>query len=138
MMMKLWRKLGIDKMLKSAYNKGTIMCGISAGAICWYEYGHSDSMSFYNPKKWKYICVKGLGLIKGTVCPHYDGQTGTKKRKNDFQNMIKKIGGLGIGIENCCAIKFTNNAAEIIKSKSSAKAFQIYKQNKKILVKGIV
>jgi dipeptidase E len=50
-MMKIWRKLGIDQMLRAAYKKGTILTGISAGAICWFEYGHSDSMSFYHPKK---------------------------------------------------------------------------------------
>ena len=42
MMMRLWRRLGVDKLLKSAYEKGTILAGISAGSICWFDSGHSD------------------------------------------------------------------------------------------------
>jgi dipeptidase E len=48
-MMRLWRRLGVDKLLKAAYENGTVLAGISAGSICWFESGHSDSMSFYNP-----------------------------------------------------------------------------------------
>lgn len=64
-MMKLWRRLGVDKLLKTAWQIGIVLCGISAGSICWFESGHSDSMSFYNPKKWKYINVHGLGFLRG-------------------------------------------------------------------------
>ena len=71
-MMRLWRRLGVDKLLKQAWRNGTVLCGISAGSICWFESGHSDSMSFYSPKNWKYINVQGLGFIKGIHCPHYD------------------------------------------------------------------
>ena len=88
-MMKLWRKLGVDEILKQAWKKGIVMCGLSAGSICWFDSGHSDSMSFYNPKKWKYINVKSLGLIKGIHCPHYNSETLGKKRKSEFMKMIQ-------------------------------------------------
>ena len=91
-MMKLWRRLGVDKLLKTAWQRGIVLCGLSAGSICWFESGHSDSMSFYNPKKWKYINVHGLGFIKGIHCPHYNSQTLGVPRKNHFRKMIKKIG----------------------------------------------
>ncbi|MGH9703455.1 MAG: Type 1 glutamine amidotransferase-like domain-containing protein, partial [Candidatus Acidiferrales bacterium] len=71
-MMRLWRRLGVDNFLRRAYRKGIVLSGISAGAICWFDSGHSDSMSFYNPRKWEYINVKGLGLVKGIHCPHYN------------------------------------------------------------------
>jgi dipeptidase E len=74
-MMRVWRRLGIDKLLKKAYENGTVLCGISAGSICWFDSGHSDSMSFYSPKNWKYTNVRGLGLIRGIHCPHYNGTT---------------------------------------------------------------
>src|ERR1700756_6648 len=57
-MMHVWRRLGVDKLLWSAYENGTVLSGISAGSICWFDSGHSDSMSFYNPRKWKYINVR--------------------------------------------------------------------------------
>ncbi len=49
-MMRIWRRLGVDKLLKSAYLRGTVLSGISAGSICWFDSGHSDSLSFYNPR----------------------------------------------------------------------------------------
>jgi dipeptidase E len=41
-MMTIWRKLGVDAILKKAWEKGIVVTGISAGAICWFDYGHSD------------------------------------------------------------------------------------------------
>jgi dipeptidase E len=75
LMMRVWRGLGVDKLLKLAYKNGTVLSGISAGSICWFDSGHSDSMSFYNPRKWKYINVRGIGLIHGIHCPHYNSMT---------------------------------------------------------------
>ena len=69
LMMRVWRRLGVDALLKAAYEKGTVLSGISAGAICWFDSGHSDSMSFYNPGDWNYINVKGLGSSKGSYAP---------------------------------------------------------------------
>jgi dipeptidase E len=132
-MMKLWRLLGVNKLLKSAYNNGTILCGISAGAICWFEYGHSDSMSFYNPNDWNYIRVKGLGLLKGLLCPHFDGQTRGTKRKKSFSQMIKKMGGLGIAIDNQAAIIFCNDSFRVIHSKKDSKAYKLFKKDEKII-----
>lgn len=128
MMMRLWRRLGVDKLLHSAYKNGTVLCGISAGSICWFDSGHSDSMSFYNPRKWKYINVRGLGLIKGIHCPHFNGMTGGVRRRKNFRKMIRKTGGMGIAIENNCAIEFVNGRFyRVINSKSRARAYRVYK-----------
>jgi len=133
-MMKVWRKSGVDKILKQAYNKGIVLSGLSAGSVCWFNSGHSDSMSFYNPKNWEYINVKGLGLIKGVHCPHYNGGKIGMPRKKNFQNMIKKIGGFGIAIEDNCAIEFIDSKYfKIITSKPSAGAYKIYKKHGKII-----
>lgn len=137
MMMKLWRKLGIDKILMFAYKKGTVLCGISAGSICWFESGHSDSMSFYDPKNWDYINVKGLGLIEGVHCPHYDSHTYNRRRKNDFHKMMKKFGVIGIAIDNNCAITFVDGKYKVINSKKSAGAYTVYKKSGKLISKEI-
>jgi len=50
-MLKLWRKLGVDKILAVAYKKGIVLSGVSAGAICWFKYGHSDSEKFNNSQE---------------------------------------------------------------------------------------
>ncbi len=133
MMMKLWRKLGVDKLLKKAWEQGTVMCGASAGSICWFDSGHSDSMSYYNPKKWEYINVKALGFLKGIHCPHYDSETLGIKRKKNFQTMIQKIGGMGIAIDNDCAIAYLDDEVRVLSSKPSAKAYRVYKKKGKVV-----
>ena len=138
MMMRLWRRLGVDRLLKAAYENGTVLSGISAGSICWFDSGHSDSMSFYNPRKWKYVNVKGLGLIRGIHCPHYNGMTRGVPRRKDFQDMIRKIGGVGIAIENNCAIEFIDGQLyKVIRSKSYARAYKVYKQGRQVVAEQI-
>lgn len=136
-MMKLWRKLGVDKLLKQALDQGIVLSGISAGSICWFESGHSDSMSFYNPKKWRYINVKGLGFLKGIHCPHYNSKTLGILRKNNFKNMIKKTGGFGIAIDENCAIEFVGDKFKVITSKNYAKAYKVFKKKGKVISKSI-
>ena len=128
-MMRLWRRLGVDQILKAAYQRGIVLSGISAGAICWFDSGHSDSLSFYNPESWRYINVKGLGLIPGVHCPHYNGRTRGVPRRKDFQEMIRRVGGAGIAIQNNCAIEFVDGRfyRVITLSKDRARAYRVFK-----------
>lgn len=126
-MMRLWRRLGVDKMLKKAYEKGTIMCGLSAGSICWYEGGHSDSMSYYNPEKWEYIRVTGLGFIKGTHCPHFDSETLGIKRRDSFISMMKKHPGIGLAVDDHAAILFQDDQYKVLSCKKGAGAYKLFK-----------
>ncbi|MFD5269621.1 Type 1 glutamine amidotransferase-like domain-containing protein [Streptomyces sp. NPDC058335] len=64
----VWRTHGVDRLLTEAYGRGTLLCGISAGANCWAEGSHSDS--FGPPAH----LPDGLGLLPGSVCPHYDSE----------------------------------------------------------------
>ena len=134
LMMRLWRRLGVDKLLIAAYQKGTVLSGISAGAICWFESGHSDSMSFYNHKNWKYINVKGLGLIEGIHCPHYNSMTRGVPRRKHFREMIRKTGGIGIAIENNCAMEFIDGRFyRVIVSKDYARAYRVRKRGGEVV-----
>jgi dipeptidase E len=136
--MRVWRGLGVDKLLKSAYEKGTVLSGISAGSICWFDSGHSDSMSFYNSRKWKYINVRGMGLVHGTHCPHYNSSTQGLPRRRDFQNLIRKTGGLGIAIDNNCAIEFIDGRFyRVISSRRYSRAYRVYKRGGKAVAEQI-
>jgi dipeptidase E len=138
MMMRLWRHLGVDNLLVSAYENGTVLSGISAGSICWFDSGHSDSMSFYNPRKWKYINVRGLELIKAIHCPHYNGMTRGVPRRKHFRDMIRKTGGIGIALENNCAIEFIDSRLyKVISSKSNARAYRVYKSGGEVVAEQI-
>lgn len=128
LMMRVWRRLGVDTLLRVAYEKGTVLSGISAGAICWFESGHSDSMSFYDPQDWNYINVKSLGFVRGIYCPHYNGRTRGVPRRKDFRDMIRKIGGVGIAVENNCAIEFIDGRFyRVLRSKPGARAYRVYR-----------
>jgi len=135
LMMRVWRRLGVDRCLRVAYESGTVLAGMSAGAICWFDSGHSDSMSFYQPRKWKYINVRGLGLLKGIHCPHFNSMTLGVPRRCHFQEMILKTGGIGIAIENNCAIEFIDEQFyKVISSRSYANAYRVRKSRGKVVV----
>jgi dipeptidase E len=137
-MLRVWRRLGVDTLLKAAYNQGIVLSGISAGSICWFDSGHSDSMAFYDPRKWNYINVKGLGLIRGIHCPHYNGRTNGVPRRKDFRDMIAKTGGTGIAIENNCAIEFINGRSyRVISSKPRGHAYRLFKNHGAVIAKQI-
>ncbi len=137
-MMRVWRRLGVDKLLRQAYQCGTVLAGISAGAICWFDSGHSDSMSFSNPRKWKYVNVKGLGLIPGIHCPHYNSRTLGVPRRKHFREMIGKTGGMGIALENNCAIEFIDGRSyRVITSKDYAHAYRVYKEDGRVVAEQI-
>jgi dipeptidase E len=138
MMMRLWRRLGVDELLKTAYESGTVLAGVSAGSICWFDSGHSDSMSFYNPRKWRYIKVKGLGFVKGIHCPHYDSTTLGIPRRKHFREMIHKSGGIGIAIENNCAVEFHDGRCfRVINANRKARAYRVYKSGGKVVAEQI-
>lgn len=133
-MMRRWRFLGVDKILKKAYDRGAVMCGISAGSICWFEFGHSDSMSSYSPDDWEYIKVRGLGWIKGIHCPHYDSDTLGVPRRESFQQMMEQQGGIGIALDDNCALEVIDgNFFKILTSKAGAGAYKIYRERGKVI-----
>jgi len=137
-MMRVWRRLGVDKLLRAAYEDGIVLAGISAGAICWFDSGHSDSMSFYNPRNWRYINVKGLGLVNGVHCPHYNSRTRGVPRRKAFREMIRKIGGIGIALENNCAIEFIDGRFyRVFSSKGDSRAYRVYKSRGEVVAEQI-
>ena len=136
-MMNLWRRLHVDMMLRTAFKRGVVLSGLSAGSICWFDAGHSDSISYYNPKKWNYIRVTGLGLIKGIHCPHFESATRRRKRKGAFIEMMKGIREVGIAIEGKCAMEVVNNGYRIIQAAKGASAYRIFSKNRAVEVRKI-
>jgi dipeptidase E len=121
-MMRIWRSSGTDRILRQAYEKGIVLTGLSAGAICWFRWGNSDSRKLTNPNA-DLIRVSGLGLINALYCPHYDIE---KDRKPDLKKMMKKVSGVAIAVENCCAFEIVDDKYRIISSRPSANAYKVY------------
>ncbi len=126
-MMKIWRKYSVDKVLKQAHAKGIVLAGLSAGSICWFEWGNSDSLRIKNPKA-GFIKVSGIGLIKSLHCPHFDVE---KDRRSEIKNTMRKNPGVCIALDNCCALEVIDDSYRIISSKDTANAYKVYWNNNK-------
>ncbi len=119
-MMKKWRLLGIDKMLSAAYKQGKVLCGASAGSICWFEYGVSDSLHFYNEQETKYIKVKGLGILDGVHCPHFKSRTDDNKhRTKGLKEVMMRSKGKCLAVPDGSAVVIENGKMKSIGLKES-------------------
>ena len=121
-MLKIWRKTGTDRILMKAYERGIVLSGVSAGAICWFRYGSSDSRKL-SRKGGKLMRVRGLGFVDATYCPHYDME---KDRKPHVKSMMRKAKGVALTFDNCSAIEIVDGDFRIISSKKNAKAYKAY------------
>jgi len=72
-MLAVWRVHQLDRILRAAWQAGVVLAGVSAGAICWFEGGTTDS---FGPDL--RIFTGGLGLLPGSYCPHYDSEPGRR------------------------------------------------------------
>jgi len=121
-MIRLWRKYDIDKYLRQAWQRGTVMAGLSAGANCWFKYGLSDAY----PGHW--TTVSCLGFIKVACNVHYN----QRGRKQSFDKLVlaKKI--TGIALEDNACIKLIGNRYEIIKANRTAAAYWVFAEGGKV------
>ena len=101
-----WRETGFDKMMIEAYNAGKIICGLSAGAICWFTRAHSDYMRMEGDSD-EYGVLEGLGIIEGVCVPHFDEED----RRADAEKRAKELGH-GYGISTDSAIYFEDGVAK--------------------------
>jgi len=95
-MLAVWKEWGLDIVLKSAYESGVVMSGVSAGAICWFEKGITDSWS--NDLR----IMDCLGFIQGNCCPHYDEEN--ERRPAVAKFLLEQHINSCIAIEGECAI----------------------------------
>ena len=122
-MLEIWKKNNLEHIFKNAYEKGIILSGVSAGAVCWFEWILSDSLGpGFNP-------IKGINLISGSCTPH----SSNIDRINQFESDIKnnKLPN-GIAIDDGVAVVFIDGKpTEVYSSRKNHKAYFLDK-NKKI------
>ncbi len=125
-MLEIWKKNGLEKIFKNAYEKGIILSGVSAGAVCWFEWILSDSVSSgFQP-------LKGINIISGSCTPH----SSNIERINQFELNIKnnKLPN-GIAIDDGVAVVFVDEKpTEVYSSRKNHNAYFLDK-NKKINLK---
>tara|TARA_Y100001933_G_C18962017_1_gene548561 strand:- start:598 stop:1278 length:681 start_codon:yes stop_codon:yes gene_type:complete len=125
-MLAVWRDWNLDIILRKAYESGIIMSGVSAGAICWFNKGITDSYSD------KLEILNCLGFIDGIACPHFDEE---KAREPYVYDLIRS-GKLNscYCIEGNCALHIKNeNNFKTINFGNDKKSFKLSMKDNKIL-----
>jgi dipeptidase E len=118
-MLAIWRVHGVDKALREAWERGIVLAGWSAGAICWFEGGVTDS---FDPDLGP--LDDGLGFIAGTFCPHYDAEP---RRRPTYQRLVAD-GRLAPGwaADDGAALHLVGDRlAEAVSSRPTARAFRV-------------
>ena len=99
-MLAVWKEWKLDKLLLKAYQNGKILCGVSAGAICWFEQGITDSWAS------NLNAMDCLGFIDGMACPHYQEE---KDRRPSVHKLLKNKKAItGYAIDGGAAVHFKN------------------------------
>jgi len=99
-MLALWRAWGVDEALHTAYTRGTVLAGGSAGAICWFEQGITDSVPG------KLLPMDCLGWLPGSCCPHYDSEAG---RRPTFRKLVAAgTVKAGLALDDLAAVHYIN------------------------------
>jgi len=133
-MLKLWRRLGVDRMLAEAGRRGKVLSGLSAGGICWFARGNSDSPRFSAGTK-ALMRVRGLGLLPGlTFCPHYDVE---KHRRPSLRKMAARYGGSSVAADNCAALEFAGGRWRVLTSKKQAAVRLLRRRRGKVTEAGL-
>lgn len=128
-MIEQWKKTGLLPLIQDAYERGVIIAGLSAGAICWFSDIYTDSACALGEGE-TYAMFKGLGWIKGVISPHY------ATRMLDFDKIVCYNYCRAYGIEDNSAIVIENG--EIVGSiTSGGTAWEIEKANEKLVKKPI-
>lgn len=121
-MLKLWRKIGLDKILRKAVDKGIVLSGVSAGANCWFKYSNSDSHKMIDNTK-DYILLKCLGFVSAVMCPHYDVEQG---RQISLKKHMKNSRLVAVALGNCSALEIVGDKYRLITSKKEAIGYKIF------------
>jgi dipeptidase E len=114
----IWKAQGIDLVLRQAWDRGIVLGGASAGSLCWFEEGTTDS----RPKE--LTIVQGLGFLKGSHSPHYDAEAG---RRPLYQKLIGS-GQMkpGYACDNDAGIYFEDNAVKrVVATRAAAKVYYV-------------
>lgn len=115
----LWRDWGLDKILRRAWEAGVVLAGVSAGSICWFEEGITDS---FGAELDRLSC---LGFIPGSNCPHYDGET---ERRPTFHRLLEEQRVVpGLAADDGVALHFVEqDLFKIVSSRPGSRAYRVW------------
>lgn len=117
-MLVLWKEWGLDLILREAWESGIILAGLSAGAICWFEEGVTDSAGDLRE-------LRALGFLPDSFCPHYDGEA---ERRPAYHRLIseKKLRE-GYAADDGAALHYKDGQLfQAVSSRKTAKGYRVF------------
>jgi len=117
-MLAVWRHWGFDAVLREAWERGIVLCGSSAGSICWFEEGLTDSLEGELTK------MDCLGFLAGSNCPHYDGE---KDRRPAYRRLVAN-GTIsdGIAADDGAGLHYVGRTLQrIVSARPGARAYRV-------------
>lgn len=116
-MLAIWKVHGIDALLREAWESGVLLWGASAGMICWFEAGVTDS---FGPQLAGMDC---LGFLAGSACPHYGGE---EQRRPRYRELIDSGFPEGIAADDGVALHYVGTELrEIVTCRPGAAAYRV-------------
>ncbi len=117
-MLAVWRMHGLDSILVEVWRSGVVLAGLSAGAICCFEAGVTDSFgSSLGPLR------DGLGLLQGSMCPHYDGEP---LRRPTYERLVGEGFPGGYAADDGAALVFAGTRLEeVVRSRPEARGWRV-------------
>ena len=120
----VWRDWGLDRHLRSAWERGVVLGGGSAGSICWFEHGVTDSI--VGPL----TALPCLGFLPGSNCPHYDSEP---LRRPTFRKLV--AGGMlpdGVAADDGVALHYIDDRlARVVSNRPRAKGYRVTRAGKR-------
>jgi peptidase E len=118
-MLAVWRVHGVDQALREAWEAGILLCGGSAGSLCWFECGTTDSFDVNQLAPLR----DGLAFLPGSHCPHYDGEP---QRRPLYHRLIAEGFPPGYAIDDDAAIHFVGReVTEVVSARNGATAYRV-------------
>ncbi|TCZ68315.1 peptidase E [Paenibacillus albiflavus] len=114
----LWKDWKLDQYIRTAWDRGIVLAGISAGSICWFEEGVTDSLGT------ELTSLRALGFLQGSNCPHYDGES---DRRPSYHQLIEsnQIGN-GYATDDGVALHYRGDELfQVVSSRPGAMAYRV-------------
>ena len=113
----IWQTHGFDEILREAWERGVLLTGWSAGMICWFEQGVTDS---FGPELAPIDC---LGFLAGSACPHYDGE---ERRRPVYTRLVADGFPAGVAADDDVALHYAGTELrDVVTSREDAHAYRV-------------
>jgi len=124
-MLVIWRRHGLDAILRECWEAGIVLAGISAGAICWFEAAVTDSFGLELA-----ALNDGLGLLPGSACPHYDSE---ERRRPVYQRLVAEGFPGGYAADEGVGLHFAGTVfKEAVSSRPNASAYELRRKDGRV------